>query len=271
MNKIKLWENGTPYYNESYGQEEPYVIPFEAAPVYDENGNRVKTGCVIVCPGGGYEFHAPHEGAPIADFYRERGMTSFVLSYRVSPYRYPAITEDVLRAVRFVRYHAEKYFIDPEKICVIGFSAGGHLACSSATQYDTGRDDGDEIDKVSSRPNAAILSYAVITLRHDFTHEGTRHNLLNGRDDEEERAMIMSGELAVTEDTPPIFLWHTADDDCVLVENSLNMALALSAKHIPFELHVFPKGPHGLGLSEEHPECAVWAPLSAEWLKRMGF
>jgi acetyl esterase/lipase len=260
---IKLWDSGTPLFDEKKGQPEPTLTPY-LLPDYGK-----KTGCVIVLPGGGYAVRADHEGMPISKMYNEAGINSFVLNYRVSPYRYPAPLYDVQRAVRLVRARADEFNIDPEKIAVLGFSAGGHLAAMAVTQYDKGLDEGDDIDKVSCRPNAGILCYAVISLG-EYTHQGSRDNLLGNPADP---ALVkkLSGEEAVRDDNPPLFMWHTAEDAAVPVENSLNMALALRKKQIPFELHIFPYGHHGLGLAPQHPEVARWAELSVRWLKAMGY
>lgn len=272
MENIKLWENGsTPYFEPSFGQEETTITPFIAEKTYNADGSVRQTGCVIVCPGGAYAVRADHEGAPISQMYNDHGISSFVLNYRIAPYRYPAIRADVNRAVRWVRYHAAEYNIDPNKIAVLGFSAGGHLACMGATHYDSGLDDGDEIDAVSCRPDAALLCYPVVSLLHPHTHYGSRYNLLSGVPGEYELASELSGELSVTEDTPPMFLWHTAGDDGVDVENTIDMASALSAKHIPFELHIFPDGGHGLGLAQSVPGTSQWGDLSVDWLHRMGY
>ncbi|MCQ2457053.1 MAG: alpha/beta hydrolase [Clostridia bacterium] len=262
--KIKLWENGTPYYNESYGQEEPWMKPF---PVDTSKG---KVGCVIAFPGGGYGGLADYEGDPIAEYFQSQGYYSFSVTYRVDPYRYPAITDDGARAVRWVRYHADELGIDPEKIAVVGFSAGGHLACFTATHFDDGKE-GDEIDAVSSRPNAAILCYPVVTLTYPYTHEGTRLNLLSGNPDIDKLAFEFSGENSVTGRTPPMFIWHNIDDSLVPVENSLHLAEVLSKAKIPYELHLFPKGDHGGGLAFNVPGDRNWAPLAAEWLKEFIF
>ncbi|MBR6807442.1 MAG: alpha/beta hydrolase [Clostridia bacterium] len=273
MENIKLWENGTPYYDESFGQSETYLTPHIVPETLDENGNVKKTGAVIVCAGGGYEFRADHEGNPVARFFNQYGISSFNLAYRFAPYNYYAIRADINRAVRWVRYNADKYNIDPEKIAVLGFSAGGHLATMGVTQYDRGLDDGDEVDRTSCRPDAGILCYPVVTLESDYTHRGSRNNLLDGIEEPLYSELIhkLSGQNAVTEDTPPIFLYHNADDECVPVENSINMATALSAKKIPFEFHVFEKGEHGGGLYDWLEGTRQWPHLAANWLKRLGY
>ncbi len=271
MENVKLWENGAPYFNESYGQPETDMTPYIVPETKNSDGTVKKTGCVIVCPGGGYEMRADHEGGPVCEMFNRYGISGFVLNYRLSPYRYPSIVEDVNRAVRWVRYHAEEYNIDPEKIAVLGFSAGGHLATASMIHYDGGRDDGDEIDRMSCRPDAAMLCYAVITLMPEFTHMGTRVNLLGGLENEEELARELSGELNVKDDSPAVFMWHTAMDDGVPVQNALNMGAALREKNIPFELHIFPEGGHGLGLAEDVPGACEWGRLAADWLLRRGY
>ena len=272
MERIDLWEE-TPYYEEEYGQPETYLTPHIVPAKTDGNGCPVKTGCVIVCAGGGYEFRADHEGDPVAEFFNEYGISSFNLAYRFAPYNYFAIRADVNRAVRWVRYHADDYNIDPKKIAILGFSAGGHLACMGATHYDFGTMEGDEIDSVSCRPDAAILCYPVVTLDDKYTHEGTKANLLAGIADphRSELEIRLSGENAVTENTPPTFIYHNADDSGVPVENSIGLAAALSANKVPFEFHVFEKGGHGGGLYKDHEGTNQWPHLAADWLKRMGY
>ena len=274
MEKIKLWENGTPLYDPEFNQEETYMVPFIVPTKYDENGTPIKTGCVIVCPGGAYVGHADYEGDPVSQFLADNNVSAFTLHYRCFPYDFNAIHQDINRAVRWVRYNADKYNIDPEKIGVLGFSAGGNLACLGATHFDYGKDDGDEIDKVSCRPNAAILCYPVISLKREITHEHTRYVLV-GRFEEtlkEKLVEELSGENSITSETPPMFIWHTAADTCVMVENSINLASALSAKKIPYELHIFPEGEHGLGLAKNFNGGAkYWPDLCADWLHRLGF
>ena len=271
MENIKLWENGAPYFNAEHGQDEPSLTPFVLPIEKDEDGNVKKRGCVIVCPGGAYMGRAEHEGNPVSEFFNSQGLSAFTLNYRVFPYDYYAIRADVNRAVRWVRYHAEEYGIDPDKIALLGFSAGGHLATMGSTNYDRGLDEGDEIDRVSCRPDAALLCYAVISMTRETTHEETRYVLIGRFEEDFKEKLVrqLSGELAVTEDTPPTFIWHTADDGCVKVENAIKMAAALSEKKVPFELHIFDKGPHGMGLGYYCPGADRWSELAANWLKRL--
>lgn len=272
MANVNLWEKGkTPLYNAEYGQPETDMIPYIVPAQKDENGNVKKTGCVIVCTGGGYTHLGPRESDPMAEMINEAGISAFVLNYRFGPYKAPAIISDVQRAVRWVRYHADEYNIDPDKIACMGFSAGGHLSAMAATLFDYGRDDGDEIDRVSCRPDAAILCYAVTTMNLDYGDDISRGVFIGGLENEDELEKLYSAHLNVKDDTPPVLMWHTAADPIVPVENALNMASALSAKKIPFELHVFPDGAHGTGLAKEIPGTCQWSGLVQNWLKRMGY
>jgi Esterase/lipase len=258
----KLWERETPYFNAEYGQPEPTLTPYLL-----DNGKT--NSVVIVFPGGGYTGRAAHEGEPIAKMLNDGGVSAFVLNYRVAPYKHPTMLTDALRAIKYVRFYAEKFQINPEKIGILGFSAGGHLATTAIEQYDYGTEDGDEIDKVSSRPNAGVLCYAVISLG-EYTHMGSKLNLL-GNPPDELLASKLSGENSIRDDSPPVFLWHTAQDQAVPVQNSLNMAIALKEKNIPFELHIFPFGYHGLGLALNNENVKQWAPLLINWLRLIGF
>lgn len=265
MDKIYLWEKGkTPYFNPEYGQEEPNLTP------YLLSGDK-KRGAIIVAPGGAYAMKAyQHEGYDVAKRLNSYGFNAFVIDYRVAPYKYPAITEDILRAVRYVRYHADEMNIDPTKIAVLGFSSGGHLCNSAMCAFDYGTD-GDEIDKVSSRPDAVVLCYPVVTLVEDYMHSGSRVRLLGGLPDEEKLATQLSGEKSVKEDTPPCFIWHTQDDDGVSVWNSLNLYSSLVKNNIPSELHVFPHGAHGLGMAPDRNDIGQWPDLLNTWLTNLGF
>ena len=264
MEKLYLWKKGkTPYYNPKFDQDEPYLSS------YILNDGKVH-GAVIVCPGGAYAMKSEHEGRPIAEELNKSGYNAFVLDYRVAPYKYPAITEDVLRAIRYVRYNAEKFGVDPDKIAILGFSAGGHLANSAMCVFDYGRENGDDIDKTPSRPDAVVLCYGVISLGK-YTHEGSKENLIGGLEDQDKLATMLSGECAVRDDTPPCFIWHTQDDQVVPVQNSLQLYSALTEKKIPSALHVFPHGPHGLGLAKSYNDVSNWVDLLTVWLSNLGF
>ncbi len=256
--KIKLWENGTPYFDPEKGQEEPYLEPHMV------KGSRI---CVIVCPGGGYHNLVEHERTCIADALNQNGISAFILNYRVAPYDYRAIVSDGSRAVRLTRYLAPEYGYDPDKIAVIGFSAGGHIASVMSTRYDKGDSlSADPVERMSSRPDTGILCYAVISLV-DHAHQGSAKVFAgSGTPDDFLKKTLLnyySGELSVQDDNPPIFLWHTAEDAVVPVENALHMALALREKKIPFELHVFPYGRHGRSLASGDR----YAPLVGSWVR----
>lgn len=258
-NEIKLWPEGRADENGF----EPYL---ECFPLKTVN----PVGAVIVCPGGAYRTRAPHEGITVAQHFNQLGLHAFVVQYRVAPARFPAPQQDILRAVRLVRSMANKYNVRQDKIAVCGFSAGGHLAASSGIFFNRVNSlAGDAADQFSPRPDALILCYPVIS-SGKYANTGSFDNLLGAETDVAERAKL-SLENHIRPDTPPAFLWHTADDTSVPVENSLLFSSALRSKEIPFELHVFPSGRHGLGLATEFPDIAVWPKLCNTWLAGMNW
>ncbi len=257
--KIQLWETGrTPLYDESKNQPEPYITPFIC--------KGAKT-CMVICPGGGYGALAEHEGAPIGRWLNENGITAFVVNYRVKPYMYPCPQLDVQRAVRVVRSMCGKYGYRSDRIGIMGSSAGGHAACSEALLYGSFGFEEDELDKISARPDFMLLCYSVLDMG-EYAHVGSRESLL-GANPPEESVKRMSLFDKVTPDAPPAFLWHTANDAAVPVENSLLMAKALSKNKVPFALHCFENGPHGLGLSENNADVAQWKTLFISWLNAL--
>lgn len=258
---IPLWEQAAPHAAAGHEDKMPHLIPFI------QPGSE---SAIIVCPGGGYGHLADHEGAPIAEMLNAAGISAFVLKYRVAPHSHPAPLADGQRAIRYVRAHAEHYGINPSKIAVLGSSAGGHLTATLGTQYDGGQPGhADPIERVSSRPDRVILCYPVITME-SYGHAGSRINLL-GEDATEEQIQAFSAERQVRADAPEAFIWHTSDDQAVPVENSLRYALALGAHGIPYDLHIFEKGPHGLGLAEHDDTVRVWSDLCLTWLKNQGW
>ncbi|MFP7296184.1 alpha/beta hydrolase [Neobacillus niacini] len=225
---------------------------------------------MVIAPGGGYARRADHEAYPVARWLNSIGISAIILHYRVAPFKHPIPLLDAKRAIRMVRFHASEWKIDPDHIGILGFSAGGHVAATAGTHFDLGiREDEDHLERVSSRPDVMVLCYPVITMG-DHTHEGSRTNLL-GESPSLEMIQQLSLELRITKDTPPAFLWHTADDASVDVENSLLFAAELSRHSIPFGLHIFESGRHGLGLAEEHPEAKAWPKLCEAWLRNRGF
>lgn len=261
--KIELWPGTPPGFDVAFNQPMPTITPY----IIDSPRS---AGAVIVFPGGGYSGRAPHEKEPIARWFNQIGLNAFVLDYRVAPYRHPIPLQDAQRAIRFVRANASKWRIDPSRIAILGFSAGGHLAACAATMSDDNIAlPADEIDKVSARPDAAILCYPVVTFG-EFRHDGSMVNLL-GENPPEELRRRMSVENAVTDQSPPMFIWTTADDQAVPMENSLLMANALRRNSVPFSLHVFPTGRHGLALAADCPDVGQWTKLCDEWLRKLGF
>jgi len=227
-------------------------------------------GAVIVCPGGGYGCRVEREGEPMARWLNSLGLHAFVLIYRVRPYRYPWPVLDGKRAVRVLRHQAEGLGVRPDQIGIMGFSAGGHLASTVATHFDEADAAAvDAVDAVSCRPDFAILCYPVITLEPPYAHMGSRNNLL-GENAPEELVKNLSNHTQVTDQTPPTFLFHTADDPGVPVQNSLLYFGALREHDVPAELHVYEHGRHGVGLAPDMPELATWPGICITWLRVRG-
>jgi acetyl esterase/lipase len=239
----------------------PYLAPKEKA----------SGAAIIVFPGGGYSHLADHEGRPVAEWLASVGITAFVLKYRHGPkYQHPVPLQDAARAVRMVRARVSEWHVDPKRIGILGFSAGGHLASTLGTHFDSGAPAAsDPIERVSSRPDLMILIYPVITMK-EFTHAGSKKQLL-GENPTPELVTLLSNEEQVTKGTPPTFLVHTADDAGVPVENSLRFAEALRKSGVSFELHVYEHGRHGFGLGGNDPILSTWPARCADWLRSQGF
>lgn len=265
LDPILLWPQGAPGAMGTGKEDCPRLTPYLAGPIEQ----RSIRGAIIICPGGGYSHRAAHEGGPIARWLVSLGLAAFVLDYRVSPYRHPVPLTDAQRAIRLVRANAPSWKIDPNRIGILGFSAGGHLATSAATIFDNSNPAAsDPIDRESSRPNALVACYPVITFG-EFRHHGSMINLLGEVHDETMRHNL-SLENRVTQNTPPSFLWHTSDDQAVPVENSLLFAAALHKHNVPCSLHIFPHGPHGLGLAKNLPTTvSAWTTLCENWLREI--
>lgn len=258
-----LWTGATPG---ATGTDPTDIPSLTFYPAEKPNGS-----AVVVCPGGGYHGLAAHEGEPFALFLNTLGITSYVLKYRLAPkYKHPVMHQDVSRAIRTIRANAAAWKIDPKRIGVMGFSAGGHLASSVSVHFDGGDPQAaDPIDRVSNRPDLSILCYPVITMMDDFTHKGSQQGLI-GNDAPIELKRKMSSELQVNEQTPPAFLYHRFGDEGVPVENALQYASALRAHKVHCELHVYDEKGHGQGFAKDAID-ADWTVRLANWLKKQGF
>lgn len=271
MEKIKLWEKNMPFFDESITNEENLyggtIIPYL---VEEEEGDIKKRGAMLICPGGGYEFCSENEGENVARWLNFFGINAFVLNYRVAPYRFPVPLIDAKRAIRYVRYNAKKFNIDPDKVGIMGFSAGGHLAGTLCEFFDKFEEEPqDEIDKVSARPDIAVLSYPVISLCEDYAHKSSVLNLLGNFESPLLRELSL--EKNVRGDMPKTFIWHTVEDETVDVRNSMEFGLALKDKNVPFYLHIFQNGGHGLCLAENIEGTRAWTNLLKVLLKDEGF
>lgn len=259
--RIDLWPLDAPGAMGEEVEDKPFLDFYEPK---KPNG-----GAVIVCPGGGYEFLSlDYEGAQVAQWLTDLGFAAFVLHYRIAPrYKHPIPLMDAQRALRVVRNRAEEWKVESDKIGVWGFSAGGHLAACCATLFDEGqRRASDVTDRVSCRPSFCVLAYPVISMRENYMHEGSRDNLI-GAAASEEMALKMSPEANVSPETPPTFLFHTADDDVVPSQNSAAFYLALRAQNVPAELHIYESGAHGVGLAQDDPALASWTRRLQFWLR----
>jgi len=263
---IRLWPGDAPGAKGAESADIPTLTAY-LPPKGQANG-----AAVVICPGGAYLGLAKHEGRPVAEWLHRHGVAAFVLKYRLAPrYRHPAPMLDAQRAVRTVRARAAEWNIDPNRIGILGFSAGGHLASTVGTHFDAGKPDAtDPIDRVSCRPDFVVLIYPVITLTSEFTHRGSRRALL-GDDPPPELLRSLSNETQVTGQTPPTFLVHTAEDRAVPCENSILFAMALHRHRVPMELHIFEKGRHGFGLGGDDPVLRRWPELCIAWMKARGF
>ena len=263
---IPLWPAGPPGMKDDAPGPRPSLTLYQPAP------SKATGAAIVVCPGGGYQGLADHEGRPIAEWLNGLGITAVVLRYRLGPANHhPAMLDDAARAIRQTRANAREWRVDPARVGIIGFSAGGHLAATVGTHFSPGDPTApDPVDRLSSRPDRLLLVYPGVSMREGITHLGSRRNLL-GTDPPPDLVASLSNETQVRADTPPTFLVHTADDDIVSAENSLLFALALQRARVPVELHQFEKGPHGFGLGESGRPYAEWTALAAKWLDGQGF
>jgi acetyl esterase/lipase len=266
-NGIPLWPDGAPGALGNSTNDIPTLMP------YVPDGTNVTGAAMVICPGGAYAHLAAHEGNDYALWLNQHGITGFVLKYRLGPrYHHPAMLNDAARAVRWVRAHAGEYQIDVHRVGIMGSSAGGHLAATLLTHFDAGdTNSADAVERQSSRPDVGILCYPVISMG-EFTHQGSRENLL-GKNPSPDLVKQLSNELQVTTHTPPCFLWTTFEDRTVPMENTLLFAAALRQNHVPFALHVYEKGGHGMGLKDQPPFAHPhpWANDCLFWLTEHQF
>jgi acetyl esterase/lipase len=268
-NSLPLWPDGAPGALGKEDKDIPTLTP------YFPDAAKATGAAMVICPGGGYAALAAHEGGDYARFLNEQGVAGFVLKYRLGSggYHHPAMLQDAARAVRIVRARAGEWKLDPHRVGIMGSSAGGHLASTLVTHFDAGAPDAaDPVERQSSRPDLGVLCYAVITMG-EYTHSGSKANLL-GKDPSPELVRELSNELQVTKDTPPCFIWHTDEDNAVPVENALLFAGALRKAGVPFDLHIYQKGAHGLGLGSRTYDPAKWLPWTKDlvyWLGVQGF
>jgi acetyl esterase/lipase len=247
-----LWPDGAPGAVGAEDADKPSIAWW---PAPNANG-----AAVLVCPGGGYgNLAMDHEGRQVAEFFNSFGVTAFVLKYRLGPrYRHPAPLDDARRAMRIIRSRAAEFGVDPKRVGVMGFSAGGHLASTLSTHYQEGE-----------RPDFAVLVYPVISFTTRWTHSGSMRNLLGNTPDP---ALVwdLSNELKVTAETPPTFLFHTNADRGVPPENSILYYLALRRYGVPAEMHIYQEGNHGVGLAPKDPVLSTWPARLKDWLAVRG-
>lgn len=266
---IPLWPKGAPGALGNSTNDIPTLTPYLPDPT------NATGAAMVICPGGAYGHLAPHEGNDYALWLNQHGVTCFVLKYRLGShgYRHPAMLQDGARAVRMVRAHAVDWKIDPHRVGMMGSSAGGHLTSTLMTHFDFGNTNSDDpIERQSSRPDIGVLCYAVISMG-EFAHQPSKANLL-GTNPPPELVKLLSNELQVTTNTPPCFIWCTYEDKTVPMENSMMFAEALRKNHVPFDLHIYQKGAHGMGLGNKNAPTAPLHPWTADclfWLKEQGF
>jgi acetyl esterase/lipase len=265
--EMLLWPDGAPGALGEEAKDKPKLI------AYLPEANKATGAAVVICPGGGYGALAmDHEGHQIGQWLNSFGVAGFIVDYRhrSKGYGHPAPLQDAQRAIRTVRARAKEWNVKPDRIGILGFSAGGHLASTAATHFDDGNAEAkDAIEKVGSRPDFAVLCYAVIAFGEPYTHGGSQKNLL-GDNAAPDLVKLLSNEKQVTEKTPPTFLWHTSEDIGVLPDNSTQFYLACIRHKVPAELHIYEKGRHGVGLGKGIAGTEDWPKACQTWMKGRG-
>jgi acetyl esterase/lipase len=263
--EMLLWENGAPGALGQADTDKPTLTAYFAP--------RGSSGtAVIVAPGGGYgNLAMEHEGRQEAYWFNAMGVTAFVLKYRLGPrYHHPVELGDAQRAIRIVRSRASEFNVLPDRIGMMGFSAGGHLTSTAGTHFDAGNAGApDVVERASSRPDFLILGYPVISFDPAVAHAGSVRNLL-GDSPDPKLIEDLSNDLRVTAQTPPTFLFHTSNDPGVPVENSVRFYLALRKAKVPAEMHLFENGPHGVGMALADPALSSWTTLLMNWMRGRG-
>lgn len=264
---IALWDGKAPGALGDAEEDKPTIT------IYQPWSDHEPAPAVIVIPGGSYGHLATnHEGRQMANWLNGAGIVAFVLKYRVGPkYHHPIELGDAQRAIRLVRARSKEFFVLPNRIGILGFSAGGHLASTAETHFDGGDLQAtDPIDRVSSRPDFAVLAYPVISFIADYANKGSWENLL-GRGATPDMRRALSNEFNVTPATPPTFIFSSSTDDVVPPQNSIVFYLALEQAKVPAELHIFQKAPHGVGLDLADPSVGEWSTLLLHWLRANKF
>jgi len=270
--KIYLWPEGqVPLSLGSTEEDKPSIT------AYFPTKESATGAAVLICPGGGYVALAvDHEGDSVARYYNKLGIAAFVLRYRLGTwdhkkYQHPVPMMDATRAMRYIRSHAKEWNIHPEKIGIMGFSAGGHLASTVGTHFDGGNSKSkDVVEKAGSRPNFMVLVYPVLSMRSKYAFRFSRGVLL-GENASQNLIDSLSNEIQVTSLTPPTFMMH-ANDDGVLPENSVLFYMALREQNVPAELHIYERGGHGFGLGDpkKDPIISSWPLRLTDWLRNQG-
>ena len=264
-----LWPEGAPGAKGDQDGDKPTLT------IYLPEKDKTTGAAVVICPGGGYGHLAvDHEGHQIAKWLNTLGVAGFIVKYRHrnsgAGYGHPAPLLDAQRAVRMVHSRAAEWGVDPGRIGILGFSAGGHLASTAGTHFDSGDPNAkDPIDRASCRPDFMVLVYPVISLVEPYTHAGSRQNLL-GKEPDPNLMEYLSNEKQVTAQTPPTFLIHTYEDTAVPAENSIYFYLALRRAKVPAEMHLYQKGPHGFGLGKNIGPASSWPIRCADWMRGLG-